>query len=251
MQRWSRTLCARMALVVACLLIGAGFPDRNIPPEAPAQAVERPQKRRAASGRRGRSGRAQRQRAQSGRGRGAQGRRATARNRRERLSRSQRRGRAYRTRGRGARLRGARGYRDRRGRAARGRRGGRHARRGRYARRNRAAAYAYRPTAPAASRSAPYRAPRSLVIPESRAREIQEKLKEAGFYQGEITGQYDESTREAMRGFQRANGLKETGTPTAPALLRLGLTKHSSEAGDTSAPPAQLPPPTDAPPPQR
>jgi peptidoglycan hydrolase-like protein with peptidoglycan-binding domain len=104
--------------------------------------------------------------------------------------------------------------------------------------------------APAAAPAPPYRPPRSLVIPEARTREIQEKLREAGFYQGEITGQYDESTREAMRNFQRANGLKETGTPTAPALLRLGLTRHTSEAGDTSAPPVQLPPPTDQPPPQ-
>ncbi|QUV82852.1 peptidoglycan-binding protein [Chloracidobacterium sp. D] len=160
------------------------------------------------------------------------------------------------TRGRSYRSRSyrSRSYRSRRGRIVRGRsgrayrvRGRRYGRRGRYARRSRVtAAYGTRAAAPAM----PYRPPRSLVIPEARTREIQEKLKEAGFYQGEITGQYDESTREAMRNFQRANGLKETGTPTAPALLRLGLTRHTSEAGDTSAPPVQLPPPTDQPPPQ-
>jgi len=243
----SRTLCARLALVIACLLVGAGLPD-PIFPDAHAEEVIRPQKRRAAGQRR-----AQSRRVRSGRSQGT-----AARSRRGRAARS--RGRVSRTRGRSARMRSTRGrsyrsrsYRSRRGRVVRGRsgrayrirgrRGGRYGRRGRYIRRNRV-------TAAYGTPAIPYRPPRSLVIPEARTREIQEKLKEAGFYQGEITGQYDESTREAMRNFQRANGLKETGTPTAPALLRLGLTKHTSEAGDTSAPPVQLPPPTDQPPPQ-
>ncbi|WP_058867640.1 peptidoglycan-binding domain-containing protein [Chloracidobacterium thermophilum] len=244
----SRALCAKLALVIACLLVGAGLPD-PVFPDAHAEEVIRPQKRRAAGQQRARS-----RRVRSGRSRGA-----AARSRRGRAARS--RSRVSRTRGRSARMRSTRGrsyrsrsYRSRRGRVVRGRggrayrvRGGRYGRRGRYARRSRVtAAYG----APAAAPATPYRPPRSLVIPEARTREIQEKLREAGFYQGEITGQYDESTREAMRNFQRANGLKETGTPTAPALLRLGLTKHTSEAGDTSAPPVQLPPPTDQPPPQ-
>ncbi len=244
----SRTLCAKLALVIACLLVGAGLPD-PICPDAHAEEVIRPQKRRAAGQRRTRSGRS---------------RAATARSRRGRTARSRAvrgRGRVSRTRGRSARMRSTRGrsyrnrsYRNRRGRVVRGRSGRayrvRGRRGGRYARRNQMRG-AY--SASAAPPATPYRPPRSLVIPEARTREIQEKLKEAGFYQGEITGQYDESTREAMRNFQRANGLKETGTPTAPALLRLGLTKHTSEAGDTSAPPVQLPPPTDPtdqPPPQ-
>ncbi|QUV86984.1 peptidoglycan-binding domain-containing protein [Chloracidobacterium aggregatum] len=158
------------------------------------------------------------------------------------------RSRSYRSRSYRSRSYRSRSYRSRRGRVVRGRSGRAYrVRGGRYARRSRVtAAYGTGAAAPAT----PYRPPRSLVIPEARTREIQEKLREAGFYQGEITGQYDESTREAMRNFQRANGLKETGTPTAPALLRLGLTRHTSEAGDTSAPPVQLPPPTDQPPPQ-
>jgi peptidoglycan hydrolase-like protein with peptidoglycan-binding domain len=82
------------------------------------------------------------------------------------------------------------------------------------------------------------------VIPEERAREIQAALKNAGYYQGEVTGNYDDATREAMRSFQRANGIKDTGMPTAPALLKLGLTKHKSEAGDTSAPSVTPPPPS-------
>ncbi len=251
----SRTLCAKLALVIACLLVGAGLPD-PIFPDAHAEEVIRPQKRRASG-----QQRAQSRRAQSGRSRGTaarsrRGRAARSRATRSRATRS--RGRVSRTRGRSARMRSTRGrsyrnrsYRNRRGRVVRGRSGRayrvRGRRGGRYARRNQMrGAYSASATAPAT----PYRPPRSLVIPEARTREIQEKLREAGFYQGEITGQYDESTREAMRNFQRANGLKETGTPTAPALLRLGLTRHTSEAGDTSAPPVQLPPPTDQPPPQ-
>ena len=249
----SRTLCARLALVIACLLVGAGLPAPMFP-DAHAEEVIRPQKRRAAGQQRARS-----RRARSGRSRGAAARSRRGPSARGRAARG--RGRASRARGRSARMRSTRGrsyrsrsYRSRRGRVVRGRsgrayrvRGRRYGRRGRYARRSRVtAAYGTRAAAPAM----PYRPPRSLVIPEARTREIQEKLKEAGFYQGEITGQYDESTREAMRNFQRANGLKETGTPTAPALLRLGLTRHTSEAGDTSAPPVQLPPPTDQPPPQ-
>jgi hypothetical protein len=259
----SRTLCARLALVIACLLVGAGLPAPMFP-DAHAEEVIRPQKRRAAGQQRARS-----RRARSGRSRGAAARSRRGPSARGRAARG--RGRASRARGRSARMRSTRGrsyrsrsyrsrsyrsrsYRSRRGRVVRGRsgrayrvRGGRYGRRGRYARRSRVtAAYGTGAAAPAT----PYRPPRSLVIPEARTREIQEKLREAGFYQGEITGQYDESTREAMRNFQRANGLKETGTPTAPALLRLGLTRHTSEAGDTSAPPVQLPPPTDQPPPQ-
>lgn len=249
----SRALCAKLALVIACLLVGAGLPD-PVFPDVHAEEVIRPQKRRAAGQRR-----AQSRRVRSGRSRGAAARSRRGPSARGRAARS--RGRVSRMRGRSARMRSTRGrsyrsrsYRSRRGRIVRGRsgrayrvRGRRYGRRGRYARRSRVtAAYGTGAAAPAM----PYRPPRSLVIPEARTREIQEKLKEAGFYQGEITGQYDESTREAMRNFQRANGLKETGTPTAPALLRLGLTRHTSEAGDTSAPPVQLPPPTDQPPPQ-
>ncbi len=254
----SRALCAKLALVIACLLVGAGLPA-PIFPDAHAEEVIRPKKRRASGQQRAQSRRAQSRRAQSGRSRGIAARSRRGTSARGRATRRQ--GRASQARGRSARMRSTRGrsyrgrsYRSRRGRVVRGRggrayrvRGGRYGRRGRYARRSRVtAAYGTRAAAPAT----PYRPPRSLVIPEARTREIQEKLREAGFYQGEITGQYDENTREAMRNFQRANGLKETGTPTAPALLRLGLTRHTSEAGDTSAPPVQLPPPTDQPPPQ-
>ncbi|MBX7219187.1 MAG: peptidoglycan-binding protein [Blastocatellia bacterium] len=112
-------------------------------------------------------------------------------------------------------------------------RAGRHGRRayGRKARgrhhRGRHSSYA----APAAPRTPP-----RAQIPEERVSEIQQALKKTGFYQGEVTGTYDTATREAMSSYQRANGLKETGMPTAQALMKLGLTKKTSPAGDTSAP---------------
>ncbi|MGQ9897646.1 MAG: peptidoglycan-binding domain-containing protein [Acidobacteriota bacterium] len=229
-----RTLYARLALVIVCLLVSVGFPGRTFP-DAQAKEVVRPQKRRTTS-----QHLAQRRRTRENRSATTQRRRGQNARSQERVSQTRRRNARMRTWMRSSR---ERGYSSRRSRG-RERRYATHSRGRGYARRNQRTTSYGAPAAPVVS----YRPPRSLVIPEARTREIQEKLKEAGFYQGEITGQYDESTRDAMRNFQRANGLKETGTPTAPALLRLGLTKHTSEAGDTSAPPVQLPPPTDQPP---
>lgn len=115
--------------------------------------------------------------------------------------------------------------------------GGRYRRRhyGRYYRRHRSR-YAYTPPPP---RVRP--APR-VQIPPERVSEIQLALKKAGYYQGEATGDYDAATRDAMSNFQKANGLKQTGMPTAQALMKLGLTRRTSPAGDTSAPGVTDPP---------
>lgn len=132
----------------------------------------------------------------------------------------------------------ARSSRSRRGktRYVRTRRGGRRAvyTRSRRGRARSRATVASTPRAP--------RTPPRAQIPSDRVTEIQDALKKAGFYQGEMTGEYDSSTREAMSAFQRANGIKETGMPTAHALAKLGLTKKTSAAGDTSAPGVQFEP---------
>jgi hypothetical protein len=62
-----------------------------------------------------------------------------------------------------------------------------------------------------------------LKIDESRALQIQQALKQRGFYTGELTGVYDEATVEAMRRFQTQEQIPATGYPTAHALKRLGL----------------------------
>jgi hypothetical protein len=62
-----------------------------------------------------------------------------------------------------------------------------------------------------------------LKIDESRAFQIQQALKQRGFYTGEMTGVYDQETFEAMRRFQTQEKIPATGYPTAHALKRLGL----------------------------
>jgi hypothetical protein len=59
----------------------------------------------------------------------------------------------------------------------------------------------------------------------SRVLEIQQALASKGFFQGEPTGVYDESTIDAMRRFQLKENIPATGYPTAHALRRLGLAK--------------------------
>jgi Putative peptidoglycan binding domain len=62
-----------------------------------------------------------------------------------------------------------------------------------------------------------------LKIDGSRALQIQQALKQRGFYTGELTGVYDQATVEAMRSFQTQEKIPATGYPTAHALKRLGL----------------------------
>ncbi len=122
-------------------------------------------------------------------------------------------------------------------------------RRGKHGRRIRYVVYGY-PRQSSAAYTAPVapRVPPRVQIPEDRVREIQQALRSGGYYQGEITGEYDSATKDAMTNFQKANGIKETGMPTAQALMKLGLTKKTSPAGDTSAP--GTPSPTPQKPPQ-
>ncbi|HEX8678501.1 MAG TPA: peptidoglycan-binding domain-containing protein, partial [Chthoniobacterales bacterium] len=52
---------------------------------------------------------------------------------------------------------------------------------------------------------------------------VQQKLKEQGFYYGEITGQKDADTTAAIRRFQIRNGLQITGELSAETQKSLGL----------------------------
>ncbi|HKR59753.1 MAG TPA: peptidoglycan-binding domain-containing protein [Pyrinomonadaceae bacterium] len=52
-------------------------------------------------------------------------------------------------------------------------------------------------------------------------------LKTRGFYSGEATAKLDDATREGLRGFQKAEGLRVTGT-----LNKLTLEKMSIELTD-------------------
>jgi murein L,D-transpeptidase YcbB/YkuD len=70
--------------------------------------------------------------------------------------------------------------------------------------------------------------PASGISPE-RVTEIQHALIKAGYLDGAATGQYDEITVQAMKQFQAASGLPETGTPTAASLKKLGVSKRSND----------------------
>jgi peptidoglycan hydrolase-like protein with peptidoglycan-binding domain len=48
-------------------------------------------------------------------------------------------------------------------------------------------------------------------------------LKTRGFYNGEATAKLDDATREGLRGFQKAEGLKVTGTMNKLTLEKMGI----------------------------
>jgi len=66
-------------------------------------------------------------------------------------------------------------------------------------------------------------------IPSERVTEIQNALIKANFLEGPASGQYDDATIGAMKQFQAANGMSQTGLPSAPLLKRLGVTKRSND----------------------
>jgi hypothetical protein len=70
---------------------------------------------------------------------------------------------------------------------------------------------------------------RTSGIALERVTEIQNALIKAGYYQGEATGVYDETTKQAMKQYQQANKLQATGLPSAHALKKLGVAKRKND----------------------
>lgn len=60
-------------------------------------------------------------------------------------------------------------------------------------------------------------------IDSARAREIQAALVRASYMQGEPTGKWDQTTKDAMIRFQADNGWQTKTVPDARALIKLGL----------------------------
>ena len=54
-------------------------------------------------------------------------------------------------------------------------------------------------------------------------KQAQAILKSRGFYQGEATAKLDDATREGLRSFQKAEGLKITGTMNKLTLEKMGI----------------------------
>ena len=48
-------------------------------------------------------------------------------------------------------------------------------------------------------------------------------MKTRGFYQGDATAKLDDATREGLRGYQKAEGLKITGTMNRLTLEKMGI----------------------------
>ena len=87
----------------------------------------------------------------------------------------------------------------------------------------------------------------SIARADPAVESAQQKLKDAGFYYGEINGQKDADTIAAIRRYQIRNGLQINGELNAETLRSLGL---SSKSASTPAPRLQNtpgPPPPDYP----
>ena len=85
----------------------------------------------------------------------------------------------------------------------------------------------YRSTRPSKTRtsSGQQRLAHLHMAPE-RVQEIQHALISQGYMQGDATGEWDSSTRDAMLHYQASHGFPPTGLPEAKSLMKLGLGPH-------------------------
>ena len=64
-------------------------------------------------------------------------------------------------------------------------------------------------------------------------RKVQEKLKQWGYYTGEADGIFGPKTAEAVRSFQRKNGLTVDGIVGMQPYRALGITPQGSSSGSS------------------
>ena len=60
-------------------------------------------------------------------------------------------------------------------------------------------------------------------------KQVQAMLKSKNQYSGEATGKYNADTRTGIKGFQKGNGLKETGTLNRATLEKMGIELTDSQ----------------------
>ena len=92
-------------------------------------------------------------------------------------------------------------------------------------------------TVPAAGKPSTAATSTVAVSGQRSKKEIQEALKNAGFYQGAVDGKMGSITREAIREFQRVHGLTDDGVVGKQtwAKLRPYTDLSASESGELSA----------------
>lgn len=73
----------------------------------------------------------------------------------------------------------------------------------------------------------------SASLSEDQIKEAQQKLKTAGVYNGEINGQMDQETQEAIEQFQEQKGLEKTGTLDQQTMAALNATTSTSGSSMT------------------
>ena len=64
--------------------------------------------------------------------------------------------------------------------------------------------------------------------------DAQKLLKEKGMYGGDETGKLDDATREGLKKFQEANGVKVTGTLNRVTLEKMGIELTEKQKGDAA-----------------
>lgn len=70
---------------------------------------------------------------------------------------------------------------------------------------------------------------------KEQVRQAQELLKQRGLYAGEATGKLDTATRDGLRKYQEAEGLKVTGTLNATTLQKMNVTLTDKQKGWVAA----------------
>lgn len=68
----------------------------------------------------------------------------------------------------------------------------------------------------------------------SEVKQIQQKLKTWGYYKGNVDGIFGKQTEEAVRSFQRKNGLTVDGIAGSATLAAMGISSSSTSASNSS-----------------
>jgi peptidoglycan hydrolase-like protein with peptidoglycan-binding domain len=69
--------------------------------------------------------------------------------------------------------------------------------------------------------------------------EAQKKLKADNLYSGEETGKLDDATRDGLKKYQEANGLKKTGTLNQATLEKMGIELTDKQKTSSAASPSK------------